>query len=572
MKLTISKSKNAEQLYISKSIRVNKNKTTTKTFMKLGTMAELLPKYNNDRDAVIAWAKEEAKRYTKLEKENKLDMTFTFGHDEVPEMDKTQLFNVGYLFLKKIYHQLGIDDICKNISSKHKIDYDLSNILANLIYTRVIYPSSKLSSFEAANTFIEPPKFELHQIYRVLSLLSEHSDEIQAEIYKNSTNIIDRNNNILYYDCTNFFFEIEEEKGIRRYGKSKEHRPNPIVQFGLFMDGNGFPLAFTTFPGNKNEQPSLRPLEEKILKDFNKAKFVVCTDAGLASTSNRKFNNEDGRSFIVTQSLKTIQKHLREWALDPKGWEIAGSDKTYDLNEVDYDKHFNTVFHKERWINENGIEQRFVVSYCEKYKDYQRSIRNGQIERAIKVIEGGKKVTRNQNSAARFIDTTPVTSQGEVAEKVTLGLNEDKISEEEQYDGFYGVCTTLEDDVKDILKVNKQRWQIEAAFRVMKTEFKSRPVYLQRDERIESHFLTCFLALLITFILKHKTETKESLEALIDTLKNMQLLKVKDMGYINTYKRTELTDELNKTFDDILKNSAINESKLKKVLKASEKQ
>ena len=568
MRLNVVKSKNAEQLYIIKSFRKEYGKTTSRIVKKLGSMSSLLPYHNNDREKVIAWGKEQARILTEQESSESMSVDITLSESKQNKKGEKKLFQCGYLFPRSIYYHLKMPEICRKISSQHRIDYDLSDILAKLIYTRILTPDSKASSFQSAMDFLQPPSFELHQIYRALSLLSKYSNEIQAELYKNSLDVIERNKGILYYDCTNYFFEIEEEKGSRKYGKGKEHRPNPIVQMGLFMDGNGLPLAFTTFPGNENEQPSLKPLEKKILQDFGLSKFIVCTDSGLASTDNRKFNNIQKRSFIVTQSLKTLKGHLKEWALDPQNWRMAGNSIEYNLDEIEEQNFMHSVFFKERWINENGIEQRLIVSFSPKYKAYQRTVRQRQIERAEKSVNKGQPFqARNQNSPIRFIQEEAVTKDGEIAEEKAFFLNRGKIQEEENYDGFYGVCTTLEDDVKDILQINKQRWQIEAAFRTMKTEFKARPVYLQRDERIEAHFLTCFIALLILRIIEKRLKEKYTTENVIRTLRKMQLHKFRGLGYMSSYERTDLTDDLHECFGFRTDTEFISTNTMKKIFK-----
>lgn len=568
MKLTISKSKNAEQLYICKSVRINKNKTTSQIVRKLGTMASLLPAHDNDRDKVIAWGREQAALMTKEEKESAMKVAIEVSESILHEKGERFRFNAGYLFLQDIYSRLGLSDICREISGSTKIEYDLSDILAKLIYTRIIAPASKLSSFEYAKNFVQQPGFDLHQIYRALDVLAEHSDMMQAALYRNSLDVIERDKGILYYDCTNYFFELEEAKGSRQYGKGKDHKPNPIIQMGLFMDGNGLPLAFSMFPGNENEQPSLKPLEKKILHDFGLSRFVVCTDAGLAAASNRRFNDINGRSYIVTQSLKTMKKHLQDWVLDPSGWKTTGSDTLHDLNDIDEEINRETIYFKERWISENGLSQRLIVTYSAKYRDYLRSIRSGQIERAEKIVEkGSKRKASNPSSPERFIAETDTTPDGEVADKKTLTVDEDRIKKEEMFDGFYGVCTTLEDDVSSIISVNKRRWQIEAAFRTMKTEFRARPVYLQKDNRIEAHFLTCFISLLIMRILEKELDETCTCEELIHTLRSMDLHKVKGFGYLSSYTRTDITDALHEHFGFRTDTEFISDSSMKKILK-----
>lgn len=544
MRLNIVKSKNAEQLYIIKSFRKHDGKTSSKIMKKLGSVDSLLPLFDNDRDKVIDWAKDQARIMTEEENNSMMQVSINVSELKRNNLHQQLQFNCGYLFLKKIYHQLAIDDICASISNKYKFQYDLSDILSTLIFTRITDPSSKKSSLDAARSYLEQPTFQLHDIYRSLDILAMNSNKIQAKLYENSLRVVNRNTNILYYDCTNFFFEIEEEKGMRKYGKSKENRPNPIVQMGLFLDGNGFPLALTLFPGNASEQPTLKPLEKRIIKDFHQSKFIVCTDAGIASNENRRFNTLSNRSFIVTQSIKKLKEHIKEWALSPEGWKLEESDKTYNINEIDEDYYSEYIFYKERWINENNLKQRLIVTYSIKYKKYQEKIRNQQIERAQKIVEKNSTETRNLNSPIRFVKEVSVTQYGEVANQKVKSLSYDKVEQEKRYDGFYAVCTTLEDNVKQILKINKYRWHIEDSFRTMKKEFKARPVNLQKDNRIEAHFLTCFIALLIMRILESKLENKFTTEEIINTLRRMQLHKLEGYGYLSSYERTELTDKL----------------------------
>ena len=398
---------------------------------------------------------------------------------------------------------------------------------------------------------MEQPNFELHHIYRALEIIAKETDFIQSQIYENSKNVIDRNNAILYYDCTNYFFEIEEESGIRKYGPSKEHRPTPITQMGLFMDGNGIPLAFCINDGNKNEQLTLTPLEEKIINDFKFSKFVVCTDAGLASTANRKFNNKDNRAFITTQSIKKLKKYLMEWALSPKDWQMFGDAKKYDISQLGENEEAfkDKIFYKERWMNEKDLEQKIIVTYSIKYRNYQRKIRNAQIERARQAIEQKslKLEKYNQNDYKRFVKKTNVTKDGEIADEKIYSIDQTQIEKEEKFDGFYGVCTNLDDSPEEIIKVNQRRWEIEESFRIMKSEFKARPVYLSRDDRIKAHFTTCFLSLIVHRILEKYLDEKYTCEEIIDCLRNMYL-GYENEGWIPMYKRTSLTDALHEKY------------------------
>lgn len=377
--------------------------------------------------------------------------------------------------------------------------------------------------------------------------MAKESDAIQAAVYKNSLRLGRRNTQVLYYDCTNYFFESEEEGGLKQYSCSKENRPNPIVQMGMFMDG--IPLVFCINPGNTNEQVTLKPLEQKLNDNFGISKLVVCTDCGLSSYDNRKSNDVGERAFITVQSLKKLKKHLQLWSLEKTGWHIAGSDKEYDLSEVSPEEHYDTLFYKDRWTNEGGLSQRLIVTFSFKYREYLRYVRNRQIGRAEKIImNGGAKLNKKKpNDPKRFISQTSYTPDGEIAQATSYALNQEMIAQEELFDGFYAICTDLEDDASDIIKANAGRWIIENGFRIMKNEFEARPVYLQRDDRIEAHFLTCFLALLLYKYLEKKLNcglNHFTPDEIIGTLTDMNFLSIAAEGYMPTYTRTSITNAL----------------------------
>ena len=570
MRLKVNKSKNSINYYIITDTKTKDGKRTTKVFKKLGNEQEILKISNGE--SPLEWAKKQVDIVNKQIEEKTLKITAEFSQSNLIEENKQLSFNCGYLFLQDIYYSLGLDKICNVISDKYRIKYNLNSILSNLIYTRIIEPSSKLSAFETAKTFLEQPDFELQNIYRALGIIANETENIESAVYKNSLNVVNRNTKILYYDCTNYFFEIEEAEGIKQYGKSKENRPLPIVQMGLFMDGDGFPLAFVIDSGNTNEQVTLKPLEKQIIKDFELSKFVVCTDAGLASIENRKFNEVQDRSFIVTQSLKKIKGHLKEWALSKDGWHKLNSKKIINLNDIDNSSSNEEIFYKERWINENGLSQRLIVSYSPKYAAYQKAVRNSQVERAQKLINNPSSVSRNrQNDPKRFIKSTSVTRDGEVADKRVLALNQSAIDSESAFDGFYAVCTTLEDDISEIIKVNKRRWEIEESFRILKSDFKARPVYLKRDDRIKAHFTTCFLALLIYRILEHKLNGKFTSSQIINTLRNMNLRNLDGVGFIPTYTRTPITNALHTNFNFRTDTEITTLKEMKKILNLTKK-
>jgi len=546
MRVITSKSKNSESFYISKGYINNKGVSTSTIVRKLGTLNDLIAEHGPTRDDVMAWAKEQARLETEKYKSDQKSKSvqITFHADRQIPFDRKAFYRGGYLFLQRIYHALSINKICRKLRDKYKFKYDINAILSDLIYARILEPSSKRSSYKTASEFMEKPSYKLHDIYRALDVLGNECDFIQSEVYKNSRLIGKRNDKILFYDCTNYYFEIEQEDGKKMYGKSKEHRPNPIVQMGMFMDGDGIPLAFSVFPGNANEQTSLKPLEEKVLSDFECQKFIYCSDAGLGSESIRNFNHIGERSFIVTQSIKKLKSEDKKWALNKEGFKRVSDDTPVDISSLSEDD--NGLYYKEEPYTPRNIHQRLIVTYSPKFARYQKTIRDNQVDRAQKLLESGavKRCRKNPNDPARFIGKRAATDDGEVA-KIQHYLDTEKIEQETQYDGLYAISTDLLDDpVSEILKVSEGRWEIEECFRIMKTDFEARPVFLQDETRIEAHFLICFLSLIIYRYLEKSIGEGYTCEEIISTLRGINFADIQEQGYMPIYKRTKLTDRL----------------------------
>lgn len=560
MKLTISRSKNAESYYVQKSYRTDSGKSSTRTVERLGTIEEVKARFGeeNTMEAVKAYIRE----LTKADKEQSRDVLVKLSQGKMIRKGERRCFNGGYLFLQKVYHELGLDRICERLEKKHRNKYDLDGILSMLLYTRILYPGSKLSSLEDAGRFIEQPEADIHQVYRALSLLAEESDDIQAAVYKNSLKLGPRQDKVIYYDCTNYYFESEEEGGLRQYGHSKENRPNPIVQMGLFTDMDGIPLAFCINPGNTAETTTLKPLEDKLRDKFGLSKVVVCTDGGLASYENRRNDHAGERAFITVQSLKRLEGHLQDWATETRGWRAVLFDGTenprlsedeYDIEELDPKEYADILFCRERWITvgKKGreLEQRLIVTFSFKYREYLRHVRERQVARAEGIIRRGAAGRRgkSQNDPGRFIKSESCTADGEIAQYNSYSLNQEMIDQESRFDGFYGICTDLGDDAPAIIKTNGGRWIIEDCFRITKTDLEARPVFLQRDDRIKAHFLTCFLALILYKYLAKKVNRGGrhfSPDEIISTLRDMNFVSVAGEGYIPAYTRTDLTNNL----------------------------
>ena len=554
MRLVIKQSGRFTYLYAIKGYRTDDGKSTTKVVEKFGTVEELREKLNGADP--IEWARARVAEMTALEKEENKKVVVEYDPKAYIQEGEQRSYNGGYLFLQKIYYELGLDYICKKIAKKHKLlKYDLNGILSMLIYTRILYPGSKHSSLEDARKFFEQPDCTLEQVYRALSLLAGEFNEIQADVYKRSQKLGKRNTQVVYYDLTNYFFEWEEEGGLVQFGHCKEGRPLPIVQMGLFMDHDGFPLAMCIEPGNKAETSTLKPMEQ-ILKDkFGLSKLVVCTDGGLSSYENRKNDSVGDRAFITVQSLKKLKSYLQEWALDSKGWHTAGSDTEYDISTLDPKEHNETLFYKERWdptLMSTGetLEQRIIVTFSFKYRNYLAYVRERQVNRAVALLQKGQGATskrKSPNDAKRFIKAEYCTTDSELAQIESYSLNQEMIDQESRFDGFYALCTDLEDPAPDIVKLNGGRWIIENGFRIMKPDFDARPVYVRRDDRIKAHFLTCFLALLIYKYLEKKVNRGGkhfTTEEIVGTLRSMDFLSIAGEGYVPTYTRTDLTNHL----------------------------
>lgn len=538
-----------------------------------------------------AWAKEQVRKMNEAEQEESASFDISLCAGAELPLNEQRCFNGGYLFLQDIYYELGLHKICTAIKGRHHFEYNLNSILSRLLYTRILYPSSKRSAYKDSQRFIEPPDFDLHQVYRALSILAQESVYIQSRLFKNSLQLAKRRTEVIYYDCTNFYFETEQAEDDKQYGVSKENRPLPVVGMGLFMDRDGIPLAFSIHPGNRNEQQTLIPLEQTLMKKFDMSQFIVCTDAGLSSNGNRIFNNyskEDGtRDFITTQSVKKLKKAYKDWALSPDGWSCYGdsSSRKYSLEDLDEEGDLDKTYYKSRWIKEkvdvaiDGIkkkvelEQQLIVTYSIKYRNYLRTIRNQQVERALKAVGNGTKAVerKKQNDPRRFIRADHSTKDGEAADRTAYYIDEAAIAKEEMYDGFYAVCTSLDDKPDAIVKVNQRRWEIEECFRIMKTEFHARPVYLKRQERIAAHFITCFIALIIYRYLEKKLDSRFTCSQIIEALQEMNFVRHEGKGYQPTYMRTELTDALHEAFGFRTSQEIVPIKKMKKICSATKK-
>ena len=573
----------------------NGKKTTTKNIARIGKHSELL-KITNDP---LTYAKEQVKKYNeKYQKQNSVSLEIKIDFAEkIKAVNQTAsrstLLNIGYFFLQQFYHDLKISSFFKSITTDMKNEFYPDMINRFLTYSRILSPDSKLGTHQNIDHYYEKPQFDYVHILRTMDIMQEHYEEYISYLYEASCRLVKRDTSVCFYDCSNYYFEIETDdedyvdevtgeviKGLRKYGPSKEHRPNPIVEMGLFMDKDGIPLSMCITSGSDNEQTTVIPLEKQLTKMFKDKKFIYCADAGLGSLNIRNFNSMGGRAFIVTQSIKKLSQPLQQAVFNDNGYRLLSSDEpatigemqTFDKSDplnkdlytdriykiIPADKAFDLGLYEEK-VCKNGsvrkiklkaiVPQKIIVSFSRKMMEYQRYIRNRQIERAKKLLKTLNPETykKGPHDVTRFIKRTSSTKSGEtVTDKYEL--NQTVIEEEEKYDGFYAVATNLNDPAKDILEVSANRYKIEDCFRVMKTNFSARPVFHQKRERIIAHFMICYTSLLIYRLMEKKLEmygTHCTTDNLIETLNSMDVANIEDMCYMSTYTNSQICTALN---------------------------
>ena len=577
MRLSFSRPQRPHTIYVLKSFRDKTGKSTTKRVETLGSEEEIESKYGCEDG--LEWAKEYVARLNEEERSRKEIVKAEFSQTERIPPGEQAYYDWGDLLLLPLYNSLGLPEKCKEIVWGTKSKYNLNEILETLVMLRILAPCSKLSSHELGKKRMRKITSELEDVYRALTLLSSHIDDIQATVWENSRKLMGRNTRVIYYDCTNYYFEIEDNdpkgkdprhpnrpEGIRRRGKSKEHRPNPIVQMGLLMDADGIPLSFIIFPGNESEQPSLQKIEEMIADKFGLNEFVISTDAGLSSEDNRRYNTTEGREYIAVQSLPKLSADDQAMAIDPRGWHVAfrgngmepvnpddPAQDTFNLDEIDLERERHTRFYKEIIVDKriNGRKstarpERIIVTYSHDFALYLKHKRAERLSVAEKVIKGrSTKSRQSQQDPRNYVETVYCTADGEVAEHVSMALDWNRIEQEEEFDGFYAYGTSLDDDAVDVLKARSFHHEIEHLFRTTKSFLDSRPVYLQRSDRIRSHFLICFLAMVILKMLQKQLDMPDiSTDTLIGTIRNFKFGHIRGAGYIPLFERNKLTDRL----------------------------
>lgn len=609
MKLYYDKRLKDPTYYIQQGFR-NGKKTTTKNIKRLGKHSELLLITDNP----LEYAKNEVKKMNEEYRSGRSEFIVTMDFNErIPSTDSpcsnSTSLNIGYLYLKDIYAKLNLSDFFKSVSSDRKITYDCNKICQFLTYARILDPASKYGTYDKLDTYYEKPQVEYQHMIRFLDILDRNSDKYLKHLFDNSENIVKRDTSVMYYDCTNYFFETEKPDeeiidevtgeiilGLRQFGISKENKTSPIVEMGLIMDSRGIPISMCIHPGNTNEQLTAVPLEKEVIKMTGNKKFIYCADAGLGSYNIRKFNDMGGRAYIVTQSVKKLGQEIKDIVFNDSNYRLLSNDDAITLKEMrTFDKKdannlslYNDFAYKvipantamdtglyEEKVYKNGrtkkvkakgtLHQYIIVTFSRKMMEYQRTIRERQLERAKKLLrlKDPEKIKKGPNDIRRFLKNTSSDTANYV-------LDMDKIHEEEKYDGFYAVATNLDDSAKDILAVAQNRYKIEDCFRIMKTNFDARPVFLRKPERIRAHFLICYTALLIYRLMECKLDdnlTHVTISNLIKTLRNMNVVNMDDMYYKSIYSGSQALDALERCFELQLNRKYYRPSDLNKIVK-----
>ena len=609
MKLYYDKRLKDPTYYIQQGFR-NGKKTTTKNIKRLGKHSELLLITDNP----LEYAKNEVKKMNEEYRSGRSEFIVTMDFNErIPSTDSpcsnSTSLNIGYLYLKDIYAKLNLSDFFKSVSSDRKITYDCNKICQFLTYARILDPASKYGTYDKLDTYYEKPQVEYQHMIRFLDILDRNSDKYLKHLFDNSENIVKRDTSVMYYDCTNYFFETEKPDeeivdevtgeiilGLRQFGISKENKTSPIVEMGLIMDSRGIPISMCIHPGNTNEQLTAVPLEKEVIKMTGNKKFIYCADAGLGSYNIRKFNDMGGRAYIVTQSVKKLGQEIKDIVFNDSNYRLLSNDDAITLKEMrTFNKKsannlslYNDFAYKvipantamdtglyEEKVYKNGrtkkvkakgtLHQYIIVTFSRKMMEYQRTIRERQLERAKKLLrlKDPEKIKKGPNDIRRFLKNTSSDTANYV-------LDMDKIHEEEKYDGFYAVATNLDDSAKDILAVAQNRYKIEDCFRIMKTNFDARPVFLRKPERIRAHFLICYTALLIYRLMECKLDdnlTHVTTSNLIKTLRNMNVVNMDDMYYKSIYSGSQALDALEKCFELQLNRKYYKPSDLNKIVK-----
>ena len=511
----------------------------TKTIQTLGYVDELSKEY----DDPIAHFEKIVAEMNEEQKKNDSIATININLKEQLSKNTSNKKNFGYAAASKIYHELEIDKFLVNRQRHLNIDFSLNNVMKLMVFSRLLYPCSKKKTFENKDLFFENSDFSIDDVYRALTLMNKHRDAIQLFIYDHIKEQYGRNTEIVYYDVTNYYFEIDEPDELRRKGVSKEHRPDPIVQMGLLMDTFGMPIAYKLFKGNDNDCTTLLPVLKEIRKDFNLGRIIVVADKGLNTGENIYYNLKRGNGYVFSQSVRRANKELKAYVLKDNGYTWYGDEY----------KKKSRINPREIEVMENGekvkktIEEKQVIFYSKDYDKRAKAEREPALQKARELIKDPSKFKQsNSYGAAKYVKNINFDKEtGEIiTTKGILSFDDKKLKEEEMLDGYYAIVSSelqLSDD--RIIDIYRGLWKIEESFKITKSDLEARPVYLSREDRIQAHFLICFIALVIARILQHRVENQYCVSRILESLGNV-CCSLTEENYYKFEHRDDVTDAI----------------------------
>jgi len=537
------KRRNKTYLSVARGYRDSNGKSKHKTLEYFGAVEDLKSQY----DDPIAHFKEVVQKMNDDEKQNNLPMNITFDKYETLEINTDNNKNFGYSALSKVYHELEIDKFLINKFKARKFsEFKINNIMKLLVFARALFPDSKKSTYQNKDLFFENTNFSLEEVYNALTYIEPYKEHLQQYIYEHIQEQYKPTNEITFYDVTNYYFEIDDNDDFRKKGVCKEHRPNPIVQMGLFMDSLGLPMCYKLFSGNTNDCLTLKPMVQELQKNYNVGKVIVVADKGLNTGKNIAYQKAIGNGYVMSLSIRGANNELKNYVLNEKDYEY-NQDKTYKKKsriyprEIEYTKTVNGKQVKTK----TTVDEKQVVFWSADYAKRAKAERQPAIDKAKDLIGNVQKYNKkNCIGASKYVKHLVFDKDtGEIIQaKSQLSLDEDKIDEEEKLDGYYLIVSSEFNKTDDeIIDIYRGLWRIEETFKVTKSELDARPVYVSTKDHIEAHFLTCYLALVLSRVLQHKLDKKYSVGKILESLAKCNCCNEQENIYLFNY------------YDDVLK-------------------
>ncbi|PWA04677.1 IS1634 family transposase [Pueribacillus theae] len=544
-------------------------KTRSKTIKSLGYLDELEKEY----DDPISYFEKEIAQMNKQQEEERSSISINLEKGQRIQVDETNRKNLGYAALSKIYHELGIHTFLINKQRHTKNDYDANSIMKLLVFARLLYPASKKKTYDNKELFFEKTDFSLDDLYRCLSFFNKHKDALQLWIHERIKEQHGRNTSLVYYDVTNYYFEIDEQDELRRKGVSKEHRPDPIVQMGLFMDTDGIPITYGLYSGNTLDKQTLIPMLGNIQRNFSLGKTIVVADKGMTTGDNIWYTLSAKNGYILSYSIRGANQKFKEYVLDQNDYRSIGDD--FKIKSRLYPREITVTAKSGKKIKKT-VDEKQVIFYSRKYALKAKADRAAALEKAKDLINNPSKYNRaTAFGAAKYVKNLTFDSKtGEIlnSAKQSLFFDEEKLRKEEELDGYYAILTSeYQESDERIVEIYRGLWKIEESFKVTKSDLESRPVYLSRQEHIEAHFLTCFVSLVIARLLEYRLKGKYSITTVLDSLRKASCSHIQENYYLFDH-YDEVLSDIKKEMGIDLGKKCLSLGEIKKILGAVKKE